>query len=62
MTSASEGPEHIASQAQDALASAIGAGMAPPPAIADGAIPPRDLGDYHNPLVVLVSYEPVVVA
>jgi predicted RNase H-like HicB family nuclease len=65
VTSAADGPERIAPQAQDALASAIEAGAALPPAIEDGVIPPYDLGEYHNPLVVLVPYAaaaPVAVA
>jgi hypothetical protein len=51
------GPEQIASQARDALMSAVEAGAALPPSIEDGVIPPYDLGDYQNPLVVLVPYE-----
>ena len=63
MTSAADGPEQIAPQAQDALACAIEAGAALPPAIEDGVIPPYDLGEYHKPLVVLVPYTvPVAVA
>jgi predicted RNase H-like HicB family nuclease len=57
VTSAADGPERIASQAQDALISAVEAGAALPPSIEEGVIPPYDLGDYQNPLVVLVSYE-----
>jgi predicted RNase H-like HicB family nuclease len=56
VTSAANGPGQIATQAQDALASAIDAGAALPPAIEDGAIPPDDLSEYQNPLVVLVPY------
>jgi predicted RNase H-like HicB family nuclease len=56
VTSAADGPEHIAAQARDALASAVEAGAALPQAIEDGAIPVYDLGDYANPLVVLVPY------
>ena len=56
VTSAADGPEQIAAQAQDALASAIEAGAVLPQAIEDGGIPPYDLGTYHNPLVVLVPY------
>ena len=58
MTSAADGPEQIARQAQEALTSAIEAGAEPPPAIEDGVIPSHDLGEYENPLVVLVAYEP----
>jgi predicted RNase H-like HicB family nuclease len=54
VTSAADGPEQIATQAQDALASAVEAGAVLPPSIEDGVIPPYDLGDYQNPLVVLV--------
>jgi predicted RNase H-like HicB family nuclease len=54
--SAADRPERIATQAQDALASAVEAGAVPPPAIEDGTTPPSDLGEYHNPLVVLVRY------
>ena len=62
VTSAADGPEQIARQARDALTSAIEAGAALHPAIEDGVIPAYDLGDYENPLVVLVAYEPVVAA
>ena len=55
MTSAADGPEHIARQAQDALSSAIEAGAVLPPAIEDGVIPRYDLGEYANPLVLLVA-------
>lgn len=58
VTSAADGPEQIAAQARDALASAIEAGAALPPAIEDGVIPSYDLDDYQNPLVVLVLYAP----
>ncbi len=64
-TSAANGLEQIASQAQDALMSAVEAGAALPPSIEEGVIPPYDLGDYQNPLVVLVPYgapAPVAVA
>ncbi len=54
ITSAADRPERIVAQAQDALASAVEAGVVPPPAIEDGVVPPSDLSDYHNPLVVLV--------
>jgi predicted RNase H-like HicB family nuclease len=56
VTSAADGPEQIAPQAQDALTSAVEAGAVLPPAIEDGAVPPPDLGEYRNPLVVLVPY------
>jgi predicted RNase H-like HicB family nuclease len=65
VTSAADGPDQIAPQAQDALASAVEAGAVLPPSIEDGVIPPYDLGDYQNPLVVLVPYAasaPVAVA
>ena len=62
VTSAADRPERIAAQARDALASAIEAGAALPPAIEDGAIPPHDLGEYHDPLVVLVPYAPAPAA
>jgi predicted RNA binding protein YcfA (HicA-like mRNA interferase family)/predicted RNase H-like HicB family nuclease len=57
VTSAADRPEAVVRQAQDALASAIEAGVLPPPAIEDGMSPPADLSGYHNPLVVLVPYE-----
>jgi predicted RNase H-like HicB family nuclease len=57
VTSAADGPEQIARQVQDALTLAIEAGAVPPPAIEHGAIPSYDLGEYENPLVVLVAYE-----
>ncbi|MEA2776240.1 MAG: HicB like antitoxin of bacterial toxin-antitoxin system [Acetobacteraceae bacterium] len=56
VTSAADGPEQIAAQARDALSSAIEAGAMVPLAIEDGSIPLYDLGEYHNPLVVLVPY------
>ena len=62
VTSAADGPEEIARQARDALASAIEAGVVLPPGIEDGVIPAYDLGEYENPLVVLVAYEPAVAA
>jgi predicted RNase H-like HicB family nuclease len=64
VTSAADGAEQIATQARDALTSAIEAGAALPPAIEDGVIPPYDLSEYDRPLVVLVPYAPtpVVVA
>nr|WP_294508917.1 type II toxin-antitoxin system HicB family antitoxin [uncultured Rhodopila sp.] len=65
VTSAADGPEQIASQARDALTSAVEAGATLPRSIEDGVIPPYDLGDYQNPLVVLVRFEapaPVAVA
>jgi hypothetical protein len=43
-------------QAQDALASAVGADVALPPAIEDGVIPSYNLGDYHEPLMMLVPF------
>ncbi len=62
VTSAADRPEHIVMQAQDALASAVEAGIAPPQAIEDGVVPPSDLSDYHNPLIVLVPYDIPAVA
>lgn len=59
VTSAADGPERIARQAQDALTSAIDAGATLPPSVEDGAIPAYDLSEYDNPLVLLVAYEPV---
>jgi predicted RNase H-like HicB family nuclease len=56
VTSTANRPQQIATQARDALASAIEAGWVLPPAIEDGAIPPYDLGEYRNPLVVLVPF------
>jgi predicted RNase H-like HicB family nuclease len=56
VTSAADGPEQTAPQAQDALTFAVEAGAVLPPAIEDGAIPP-DLGEYHKPLL-LVAYAP----
>jgi predicted RNase H-like HicB family nuclease len=62
VTSAADRPEQITAQAQDALATAIDAGAGLPPAIEDGVIPPYDLADYHNPLVVLVAFATLSVA
>ena len=56
VTSAADKPEQIAAQARDALRSVVDAGAALPPAIEDGAIPPYNLSEYENPLVVLVPY------
>jgi len=62
VTSAADGPEHIATQARDALTSAIEAGAVLPPSIEDSGIPSYDLNEFENPLVLLVAYEsaPVV--
>lgn len=60
VTSAADGPEQIALQARDALTSAIEAGVTLPPAIEDGVVPAYDVGEYENPLVVLVGYGPAV--
>jgi len=62
VTSAADRPEQIVMQAQDALASAVEAGVVPPEAIEDGVVPPSDLSEYHNPLVVLVLYDIPAVA
>ena len=62
VTSAADGPEHIARQAQDALTSAVEAGALLPPPIEDGVVPGYDLGEYDNPLVLLVAYEPAAAA
>ena len=56
VTSAADRPEQIAAQARDALASAIEAGASLPRAIEEGEIPAYDLGEYSNPLVLLVPY------
>lgn len=56
VTSAADRPEQIAEQARDALASAVEAGAPLPRAIEDGEIPAYDLGEYSNPLVLLVPY------
>lgn len=56
VTSAANGPGQIVSQAQDALASAIGAGAPLPPAVEDGVLPSYNLVEYHEPLVVLVPF------
>jgi predicted RNase H-like HicB family nuclease len=56
VTSAADGPGQIAEQARDALASAVEAGSPLPPAVEDGGMTPFDPADYHDPLVVLVSY------
>ncbi len=62
VTSVANGPEQIAPQARDALASAVEAGATLPPAIEDDAMPPDDLAEYHNPLIVLVPYAAPVTA
>jgi predicted RNase H-like HicB family nuclease len=62
VTSAADGPRQIATQARDALTSAVEAGAPLPLAIEDGAIPHYDIADYQNPLVVLVPYAPPVSA
>jgi predicted RNase H-like HicB family nuclease len=56
VTSAADGAGRIVVQAQDALASAVGADVALPPAIEDGVIPSYNLGDYHEPLMMLVPF------
>ena len=60
--SAANGPQHIARQAQDALTSAVEAGALVPPPIEAGVIPDYNLGEYQNPLVVLVAYAPEMAA
>jgi predicted RNase H-like HicB family nuclease len=62
VASAAERPERIVAHAQDALASALEAGVVLPQPIEDGAVPPSDLSEYHDPLVVLVPYEIPVTA
>ena len=56
VTSVADSPGEIVLRAQEALASAIEAGASLPPAVEEGAIPPDDLNDFRNPLVVLVPY------
>jgi predicted RNase H-like HicB family nuclease len=56
VTSAANGPAEIVSQARDALASAVEAGAPLPPSIEEGAVPLDDLGEFHNPMMVLVPY------
>jgi predicted RNase H-like HicB family nuclease len=56
VTSAASSPADSVFQAQDALASALGTGVALPPSIEEGVIPYYDLNEFHNPLVVLVPY------
>jgi predicted RNase H-like HicB family nuclease len=62
ITSAADRPEQIVTQARDAPASAVGAGVVLPSAIEDGVVPPSDLSEYNNPLVVLVPYDMPTVA
>jgi len=63
VTSAADDPGQIATQARDALTSAIEAGARLPPTIEEGAIPHYEISDYQNPLVVLVPFaRPVSVA
>jgi predicted RNase H-like HicB family nuclease len=62
VTSAANGPGEIATQAADALASAVEAGAILPLAIEDGAIPRYDIAHYEKPLVVLVPYSAPVSA
>src|SRR5262245_26678571 len=54
--SVADSPAEIVSQARDALASAVAAGASLPPSVEEGAIPPDDLADFSNPLIVLVPY------
>jgi len=56
VTSAADSPAEIASQARDALASAIEAGAVLPRSIEEGVIPQCDLSEFDNPLIVLVPY------
>jgi hypothetical protein len=55
VTSAADDAADIASQARDALASAVSAGVALPPAIEDGVVRLYEISDYDSPLVVPVS-------
>jgi predicted RNase H-like HicB family nuclease len=56
VTSAASTPGEIVAQAQDALASATENGVALPPSIEDGALPPNDLTEFDKPLIILVPY------
>lgn len=56
VTSAASSPGEIVVRAREALASAVEAGAALPLAIEEGAVPPDDLGDFHDPMMVLVPY------
>ena len=62
VTSAANGPRKIAAQARDALASAVEAGATLPPSIEEGGITTYELGDYREPLVLLVPYDNPVIA
>ena len=56
------GADQIVPQARDWLASAAMHGGSLPPSIEDGALPPSDaeLADYDRPLVIVVTFEPVL--
>lgn len=54
VTSAVDDAVDIASQASDALESAVAAGATLPQSIEDGLVPLYDISDYENPLVVLI--------
>lgn len=62
VTSAASSLAEIVSQAQDALASAVEAGVILPPSIEDGATPPGNLDGFHKPLMVLVPFSAPVTA
>ena len=52
--SAADDAGQIVAQAQDALASAAMYGDCLPPAIEDGTMPPADLSDFEQPVMVIV--------
>lgn len=54
--SAASSTAAIVSQAQDALASAVGARVPLRLSTEEGAVPPDYLAEFHNPLMVLVPY------
>jgi predicted RNase H-like HicB family nuclease len=51
--SSSEDPGDIVSEAQDALGTALDAGLKLPPSVEQGAMPP-DLADFEQPAFVLL--------
>jgi predicted RNase H-like HicB family nuclease len=61
--SAADDAGQIVAQAQDALGTALDAGMVLPLSIEDGAKPPIDLSEFEQPtIVVLIPFKPATAA
>jgi hypothetical protein len=52
--SSAENPGDIVREAQDALGTALDAGLALPRSVEEGALPPADLSDFEQPAFVML--------